>query len=100
MLTCLGSTFAGRVAASLLHAVGLPEMVTHSLGDYEALALRLAREPATLADIKAKLARNRTTHPLFDTARFTRHLEAAYIGMRSRQQGGEPPASFAVEPIS
>jgi len=100
VLTCLGTTFAGRVAASLLNAVGLPEMVTHSLADYEALALKLAREPAALADIKAKLARNRTTHPLFDTARFTRHLEAAYIGMWGRQQRGEPPASFAVEPIS
>ncbi len=100
VLTCLGTTFAGRVAASLLNAVGLPEMVTHSLADYEALALKLAREPAALADIKAKLARNRTTHPLFDTARFTRHLEAAYIGMWGRQQRGEPPASFAIEPAS
>ncbi len=100
VLTCLGTTFAGRVAASLLNAVGLPEMVTHSLADYEALALKLAREPAALADIKAKLARNRTTHQLFDTARFTSRLEAAYIGMWGRQQRGEPPASFAVEPIS
>jgi predicted O-linked N-acetylglucosamine transferase (SPINDLY family) len=71
VVTCLGETFAGRVAASLLKAVGLPELITTSLEDYEALALKLAREPLLLASIKAKLARNRDTCPLFDTARFT-----------------------------
>ena len=96
VLTCLGTTFAGRVAASLLNAVGLPELVTHSLEDYEALALKLATDAQLLAGIKAKLARNRSTHPLFDTDRFRRHIEAAYITMWERYQRGEPPASFAV----
>jgi predicted O-linked N-acetylglucosamine transferase (SPINDLY family) len=98
VVTCAGDTFAGRVAASALHAVGLPELVTKSLADYEALALRHAREPSALAALKAKLAKNRDTHPLFDTARFTRHLEAAYTAMWQRVQRGEAPASFAVEP--
>ena len=96
VLTCLGETFAGRVAASLLRAVGLPELVTTSLEDYEALALRLAREPMLLASIKAKLARNRESYPLFDTARFARHIESAYTTMWERQQRGEPPLGFAV----
>ena len=95
-LTCAGATYAGRVAGSLLGAVGLPELITHSLGDYEALALRLAREPALLASFRQRLARNRETFPLFDTARFTRHLEAAYTAMWERGQRGEQPESFAV----
>ena len=81
VLSCKGTTFAGRVAASLLHAAGLPELVTESLAAYEALALKLAREPQALASLKTKLAANRSTHPLFDTARFTRNLEAAYVQM-------------------
>jgi protein O-GlcNAc transferase len=96
VLTCLGETFAGRVAASLLNAVGLSELITASLGDYEALALKLAREPSLLASIKAKLAQNRSTHPLFDTARFTRHIEAAYATMWQRYQNGSAPQAFAV----
>jgi len=100
VLTCLGETFAGRVAASLLRAVGLPELVTTSLDDYEALALKLAREPSFLAAIKAKLARNRDCYPLFDTARFARHIEAAYSAMWQRYQRGEAPKAFAVEPRS
>jgi protein O-GlcNAc transferase len=98
VLTCIGSAFPGRVAASALQAVGLPEMVTESLADYEALALRLARDARALANLKAKLAKNRNTHPLFDTARFTRHLEAAYTIMCERVRRGDRPASFAVEP--
>jgi len=96
IVTCTGATFASRVAASLLTAVGLPELVTHSLDDYEALALRLAREPAELAALKAKLASNRTTTPLFDTAAITRHLEQAYATMVERHRRGEPPAAFVV----
>ena len=96
VLTCMGNTFAGRVAASLLYAVGLPELVTASLVEYEELARALAQDPERLAAIKAKLLRNRKTKPLFDTARFTRDLEAAYTGMWGRQQAGLPPASFAV----
>jgi protein O-GlcNAc transferase len=96
VLTCLGETFAGRVAASLLRAIGLPELITTSLDEYEALALKLANDPALLATIKSKLAQNRETCPLFNTARFTRHIEAAYITMWERYQRGEPPAAFAV----
>lgn len=97
VLTCLGSTFAGRVAASLVRAVGLPELVTESLADYEALARKLARDPGLLASFKARLAQNRTTFPLFDTARFTRNIEAAYLAMYERSARGEPPAHFAVK---
>jgi protein O-GlcNAc transferase len=98
VLTCLGSTFAGRVAASLLNAAGLPELITTSLDDYEALALRLARDRSLLAAIKAKLARNRQTCPLFDTARFARHIEAAYTTMWERHVSSRPHVSFAVNP--
>jgi protein O-GlcNAc transferase len=98
VLTCLGSTFAGRVAASVLHAIGLPELVTHSLEEYEAMALQLARSPALLANLKSKLLRNGRTYPLFDTARYARHIEAAYTTMWERYRRGEAPVSFYVEP--
>jgi len=98
LLTCEGTTFPGRVAASLLRAVGVPELITCSLQEYEARALQLAATPAMLVDIRSKLARNRMTHPLFDTDRFRRHLESAYETMWSRHQRGEPPDSFAVQP--
>ena len=87
------------MAASLLNAIGLPELITHSLEEYESLALELARNPERLAGIKSKLARNRDTFPLFDTDRFRRHIEAAYTMMWERYQRGEPPESFAVETI-
>jgi protein O-GlcNAc transferase len=96
VVTCLGDSFPGRVAASLLHAIGLPELVTASLADYEALALRLARNPDWLAAIRTRLLRNRDTEPLFDTARITRDLETAYMTMWKRTQRGEPPGSFSV----
>ena len=97
VLTCLGSTFAGRVAASLLWALGLPELIAHSRDEYETAARNLARDASALAAIKARLAENRDTYPLFDTARITRNLEAAYTQMWERQQRGMPPASFAVD---
>jgi protein O-GlcNAc transferase len=96
VLTCLGNTFAGRVGASLLRAVGLPEMVTESLPQYEALAISLARDPERLAAIKARLARNRHSEPLFDTAGFTRGLEAAFEAIWRRQQAGLAPEAVAV----
>ena len=71
VLTCLGNSFPAGVAAGALHAVGLRELVTKSLAEYEEQALALARNPERLAAIKAKLVRNRDTAPLFDTARFT-----------------------------
>jgi len=97
LITCLGTAFAGRVGASVLKAVGLPDLITTSLADYEALALRLAREPDTLAAIKTRLAGQRLNAPLFDTPRFTRHIEAAYTTMWQRAQNGQRPESFAVE---
>jgi predicted O-linked N-acetylglucosamine transferase (SPINDLY family) len=100
LLTCRGATFAGRVAASLLAAAGLPDLVTSSLEEYEALALRLAREPQLLANVRARLARNRLSCPLFDTDRYRRHLEAAYIVMNQRQRQGLAPASFHIGPGS
>src|SRR6185295_8137969 len=97
VLTCLGNTFAGRVAGSILNAAGMPELVTNSLAEYEARALTLARDPAMLAAVKSKLQTNLATAPLFDIARYTRHLEAAYVTMHERRQRGLAPASFAVE---
>lgn len=98
LVTCQGNAFAGRVAASLLHAVGLPELVALNLADYEALALRLATTPTLLADIRARLAQQRSTRPLFDNARFRSHLEDAYRTMHERHCQGLLPAGFAVAP--
>jgi predicted O-linked N-acetylglucosamine transferase (SPINDLY family) len=94
VLTCTGRGFAGRVAGSLLHAIGLPELVTGSLPEYEALALRLATYPSELRALSDRLACNRSTHPLFDTPRWTRHLEAAYQEMWRLHCDGESPRSF------
>jgi protein O-GlcNAc transferase len=96
VLTCRGSTFAGRVGASLLEALGLRELITESLEEYERRALELARDPQRLAEIRAKLARQTPTAPLFDTARFCRHLESAYQQMCGRHRCGAPPEHFSV----
>jgi protein O-GlcNAc transferase len=85
------------MAASLLQAVGVPELIASNLEEYQALALKLARDPALLAEIKAKLARNRNIYPLFDTERFRRYIEAAYLQMWEIWQRGEQPRGFAVE---
>jgi len=97
VLTLKGHSFAGRVAASLLHAVGLPELVTHNAQDYEALALQLAGDPARLAGFCGKLAIQRDVAPLFDTQRLRLHLESAYEVMYRRSQDGLPPEAFDVE---
>ncbi len=81
---------------SLLRALGLPELIAHSLSDYEAKGFFLATDAAALADLKAKLARQREIAALFDTARFTRNLESAFATMRDRNARGEAPRSFAV----
>jgi protein O-GlcNAc transferase len=98
VLTCQGNAFAGRVAVSLLKAVGLPELVTHSLADYEALALQLAGDAAMLEAIRDKLAMARPTCRLFDTVRFRQDIEAAYAMMWDIWQRGEPPRAFKVPP--
>ena len=97
VLTCQGQAFAGRVAASLLQAVGLPELITTSLAEYEAVALRLATDQAYLAAVGVKLAHSRLTSTLFDTRRFTRHIEAAYETMWEIHHRGEAPRNFAIE---
>lgn len=98
MVTFLGTGFAGRVGASLLHAVGLPELVADSITGYESLALALAREPDRLAALRTRLAANRGTCPLFDAPRHARHVERAYERMWQTWTAGEPPRSFRVDP--
>jgi len=99
VLTCTGRAFAGRVATSLLHAIGLPELATGSLDEYEALAIELATRSDLLQSIRTRLERNRSTHPLFDTVRFCRHIESAYVTMRERLRQGEAPQRFSVDPL-
>ena len=96
VLTCRGETFAGRVAASLLDAIRLPELITTSLEEYERLAIELATNPEKLAGIKRKLAGNRLTTPLFDTKLFTKHIEAAYTAMVERHKAGLAPDHILV----
>ena len=97
VLTCRGQSFAGRVAASLLRAVGLPELIADDLAGYEALALKLATVSGELAALKARLTRNRLTHPLFDIDRYRRHLETAYVTMVEQQRQGKPRQGFSVQ---
>jgi predicted O-linked N-acetylglucosamine transferase (SPINDLY family) len=96
IVTRIGETFAGRVAASLLKAIGVPELVTSTVQAYEALAIELAENPVRLAEIKKTLAGHRLTTPLFDTARYTRHIEAAYIVMVERYRARLAPADISV----
>jgi protein O-GlcNAc transferase len=96
VLTSPGATFAGRVAASLVAAAGLPELIAPSLDAYERLALDLARTPPRLRDLRAKLAANRATAPLFDMAAYVRNIETAYARMWEAWRGGQSPAAFAV----
>jgi predicted O-linked N-acetylglucosamine transferase (SPINDLY family) len=98
VLTCAGNTFAGRVAGSLLRAVGLPELVTNSREEYASLALRLVHDRDLLATLRARLARNRWTHALFDTERSARNIESAYRQMWETWKEGRPPAPFSVSP--
>jgi protein O-GlcNAc transferase len=100
VLTCAGSTFAGRVGASLLQAVGVTELITESLLDYEAQAIRLAEDPNHLAHVRSTLAANLATYPLFNAGRFRGHVEAAYVEMHRRQRAGEAPADFHVPAVS
>jgi protein O-GlcNAc transferase len=96
VLTCLGDTFAGRVAASLLNAIGLPELITTTREAYEQMAIDLATHPKDLAVIRHKLTANRMTTPLFDTKLFTKHIEAAYTAMYQRHQAGLAPDHIVV----
>ena len=96
VLTQIGETFAGRVAASLLNGIRLPELITSTQQEYAAVAIELATNPEKLAAIKRKLANNRLTTPLFDTQRFTKHIEAAYCAMHDRHQANLPPDNINV----
>ena len=99
VLTLMGESFAARVAASLLNAVNLPELITTSQEQYESLAIELARHPEKLKALKEKLARNLPTAPLYDTSLFTKHLELAYITMVDRHQKGLVPDHIYVEQV-
>ena len=97
VLTCMGEAFASRVAASLLNAIDLPELITSTQEEYEALAVELATNPPRLAQIKQELAQNRLTTPLFDTPLFTKHIEAAYTAMYERYHADLPPDHIYVK---
>ncbi|NQU57367.1 MAG: tetratricopeptide repeat protein [Rhodospirillales bacterium] len=96
VVTMLGTHFASRVSASILSAVGLPELITDNLEDYQTLALRLSQNPDELDDLKIKLARNRLSEPLFDTPRFVRNLENAYRRMWENYLTGKSPTPIDV----
>ncbi|MBR0895292.1 UDP-N-acetylglucosamine-peptide N-acetylglucosaminyltransferase [Bradyrhizobium tropiciagri] len=95
-MTLIGDALGGRVAASLLNALGLPELIAHSAKEYEDRAVEIAANPETIRALKAKLAQNRLSKPLFDTKLFTRQIEAAYIAMYKRQQAGLAPDTIIV----
>jgi predicted O-linked N-acetylglucosamine transferase (SPINDLY family) len=97
VLSLVGESFAGRVGASLLNAIGIPELITTTVRAYESLAVRLAKSPSELAALKAKLADNRLTTPLFDTMQFTRQIESAYIAMTRRLRAGLPPDHIQID---
>ena len=96
ILTCLGEAFAGRMAASLLRAVGLGDLVTHDLKEYEARAVGIGRDERKIRELKTRLWTNRTCAPLYDTASFTRHLESAYEAMYERFEAGMRPDHLRV----
>jgi len=96
LVTCLGNSFAARVGASLLRAASLPELVTHDLAEYEALAATLATTPTRLQALRERLGVCRASHALFDSQRFTRHLEAAFSTAVARHRQGLPAAGFSV----
>ena len=97
VLTKVGEQFAARVAASLLHAVGLPELVTETEEEYEALALQIATNKGKLDSIRQTLSENKTTRPLFDTGLYTRHLEDAYSQAYQRYFDGKAPKTIFVK---
>jgi protein O-GlcNAc transferase len=97
VLTCCGDTFAGRVAGSLLTAIGMPELITGSLEQYEQTALALARDPQRLIALRQKLERDRGASPLFDVPKCTENIEAAYARMWQTWRSGQKPVGFLVE---
>jgi predicted O-linked N-acetylglucosamine transferase (SPINDLY family) len=97
ILTCSGDTFAGRVACSLLMAIGMPELVTESLEEYEQTALALARDPQRLIALRQKLEKKRDASLLFDLPKLTGNIEAAYARMWQTWRSGQKPTAFSIE---
>ena len=96
IITLMGESFASRVAASLLYAINLPELVTTSRAEYELLAIELATNPLKLNSIKQKLTKNRLTTPLFNAQLFTKNLEATYMQMYERDMADLPPEHITI----
>jgi predicted O-linked N-acetylglucosamine transferase (SPINDLY family) len=97
LVTRLGDTFAGRVAASLLNAIGLPELITRTCNEYEELALELSTNRDKLFLVKQRLVENRLKYPLFDTKLFTKHIESAYQKMWERHRMNLKPDHLSVD---
>jgi protein O-GlcNAc transferase len=100
LLTCSGEAFAARMGGSLLRALGLPELITHSREEYESRGLELLMHPDRLVAMRERLAVQRHTTRLFDTKTFCRHLERAYVRMWQRAGRGQPPETFSVADIT
>jgi predicted O-linked N-acetylglucosamine transferase (SPINDLY family) len=100
VLTQIGESFAGRVAASLLTAIVLPELIVRTSEQFERLAIELATTPEKLSSIRERLMKSRSNAPLFDTELFTRHLETAYATMVERSRAGLSPQPIQVSPLS
>jgi predicted O-linked N-acetylglucosamine transferase (SPINDLY family) len=98
VLTLIGESFASRVAASLLNTIGLPELITNTQDEYVALAIELAKNSEKLSKIKQKLIESRLTTPLFDTPKFARHIEKAYMKIMERFWDDLPPEHIYIEP--
>ena len=97
VLTCPGESFASRVAASLLSAVGLPELIMFNQIEYERTAIEFAIHPDKLHAVKFKLSKNRLTTSLFDSEKFTRHLESSYQKMMNRYESAQPADHIYVQ---
>jgi predicted O-linked N-acetylglucosamine transferase (SPINDLY family) len=98
VLTLPGQTFAGRVATSLLTAIGMPELIAKSVQEYESIAVRLGQDSKALGALKSKLGRNRQTEPLFDTKRYTEKLECAFREMHRRFISNQRPGHLVIPP--
>jgi len=98
VLTCLGDTFPGRVGASLSHALRMPELVANSLMEYETRAVEIGSDPEKARDLRRKLAERRRQAPFFNSVRFARTIESAYVTMYERHRRGLAPDHFSVEP--
>jgi protein O-GlcNAc transferase len=96
LLTCMGRTFPGKVAAGMLHAVSLPELITRDLREYEEKAVSLTQPGSELPRLRERLITGRATHPLFDLPRYRASLERAYERMVANADAGQAPASFYV----